>query len=203
MKNILLPLAMALAVGMSNAQEQTFRFELGSGVSMTTYTNYPALSLFPDQTQSYTNWGEVLHMGIRTNHSMYGMQYQMSVFNMSDMALSELVQQHSFSLMMREYGRLGRSIEPYFGMKLGLSVMQNDFRYQGVSHTRDRMGMFGELELGIQYRLSESAFFGLRAGLVHLAYNFSEDYTLPNGLQHNGRNMLGGYNFMVYYGFNF
>lgn len=194
---------MALAVGMSNAQEQTFRFELGSGVSMTTYTNYPALSLFPDQTQSYTNWGEVLHMGIRTNHSMYGVQYQMSVFNMSDIALSELVQQHSFSLMMREYGRLGRGIEPYFGLKLGLSVMQNDFRYQGVIHTRDRMGMFGELELGIQYWLSESAFFGLRAGLVHLAYNFSEDYTLPNGLQHNGRNMLGGYNFMVYYGFNF
>lgn len=203
MKNILLPLAMVLTIGLSNAQEQTFRFELGSGVSMTTYSNYPALSLFPDQTESYSNWGEVLHVGVRTKHAMYGMQYQMSVFNMSDMVMSELVHQHSFSLMLREYGHLGNRLEPFFGMKLGLSIMQNDFIYNGFSHTRSRMGMFGELELGIQYRLSDAAFFGLRAGLVHLAYNFSNDYTLPHGLDHNRRNMLGGYNLMIYYGFNF
>lgn len=203
MKNIFFLLAMASTVGMSNAQEQTFRFELGSGVSMSTYTNYPALSLFPDKTESYANWGELLHVGVRTHHSFYGMQYQMSVFNMSDLELSELVHQHSFSVMMREYGRMGKHIEPFFGLKLGVSIMQNDFSFQDIPHTRSRLGMFGELELGIQYRLSESAFFGMRGGLVHLAYNFNEDYTLPHGLEHNQRNMLGGFNMAIYYGFNF
>lgn len=203
MKKLLFPLAMMLTMSASYAQKQNVKFEIGSSVSMTTYCNYPALSLFPDENESYTNWGEVLHVGIRSGHTMYGLQYQMSVFNMSDIAMSELVHQHSAALMMREYGHIGERLEPFFGLKLGLSVLQNDFYYSRDPYTRYRMGMYGEIELGMQYRLSESAFFGMRAGLVHLAYNFDNDYDLPGGLRHNKRNMLGGYNLMIYYGFNF
>lgn len=80
MKKEIVMLACVLAIGAASSQEnKTQKFELSANVGMTTLTNYSALSLFQDATDSYTNWNEVIHFGYRKNNTLYGVKFEYGI----------------------------------------------------------------------------------------------------------------------------
>ncbi len=204
MKKVFIMLALVLAMGVTNAQENKKQtFELGCNIGMTTFSNYSALSLFPDATDSYTTWSEAVHVGIRRGNTLLGLQVQYAVFNTSALAVNEGCMWGDFSLMGRRYINVGGNWETFMGLKFGLSVMTNGFEYLNEDYSRTRLGLTSEFEIGLNYRFDDDNYIGLRAAFNVLGSHFKKDLDLPTGLAENDKWMFGGYSLMMQYGFSF
>ena len=196
-------LACVLAIGAASAQENTKKFELGCNIGMTTFTNYSGISLFQDATDSYSNWSEAIHLGYRVNNTLLGIQAQYALFNTSALALDETAMWWNFSLMWRHYIPIGGNWETLLGLKFGLSVTENSFKYLGDDYSRTRLGMNGEIETGILYRFNSGNYVGLRAAFNVNGSHFDKDLNLPAGLVANDKRTFGGYSLMLQYGLSF
>lgn len=193
-------LAVVLAIGAASAQENTKKFELGCNIGMTTFSNYSALSLFQDATDSYSNWSEAIHLGYRINNTLLGIQAQYAILNTSAIALNETAMWWNFSLMLRHYIPIGGNWETLLGLRFGFSVLENSFKYLGDDYSRTRLGMNGEFETGILYRFNSGNFVGLRAAFNVNGSHFDKDLNLPTGLVANDKRTFGGYSLMLQYG---
>ena len=197
-------LAAVLAIGAASAQENnTKKFELGCNIGLTTFTNYSGISLFQDATDSYSNWSEAIHLGYRVNNSLFGIQFQYAILNTSAIALNETAMWWNFSLMLRHYINVGGNWETFYGLKFGLSVTENSFKYLGDDYSRTRLGMNGEFETGILYRFNSGNYVGLRAAFNVNGSHFDKDLNLPAGLVANDKRTFGGYSLMLQYGLSF
>ena len=104
MNKFIVMLAFVLAMGAAGAQENNAKkFELGCNIGMTTFTNYSALSLFPDAAERYSTWSEAFHFAYRNRNSLLGLQFQTALFNTSALTLNETASWLSFSLMSRRW----------------------------------------------------------------------------------------------------
>lgn len=200
MKKAIVMLAAVLAIGAASAQENTKKFELGCNIGMTTFTNYSGISLFQDATDSYSNWSEAILLGYRINNTLLGIQAQYALYSTSALALNEYAMWWNTSLMMRHYINVGGNWETFLGLKFGLSVMENSFKYLGDDYSRTRLGMNGEFETGIQYRFNSGNYIGLRAAFNVNGSHFDKDLNLPAGLVANDKRTFGGYSLMMQYG---
>ena len=201
MKKVIAMLACVLAIGAASAQENnTKKFELGCNIGMTTFSNYSALSLFQDATDSYSNWSEAIHLGYRVNNTLFGINFQYGILNTSDLAMNETAVWWDFAPMMRHYINVGGNWETFLGLKFGLSVMENSFKYLGDDYSHTRLGMNGEFETGIQYRFNSGNYIGLRAAFNVNGSHFDKDLNLPAGLVANDKRTFGGYSLMMQYG---
>lgn len=204
MKKVIVTLACVLAIGAASAQENnTKKFELGCNIGMTTFSNYSALSLFQDATDSYSNWSGAIHFGYRINNSLLGVQAQHAHFNTSALALDETAMWWNFSLMLRHYIPIGGNWETFYGLKFGLSVTENSFKYLGDDYSRTRLGMNGEFETGIHYRFDNGNHIGLRVAFNLYGSHFDKDLNLPAGLNANDKRFYGGYTLSLQYGIRF
>lgn len=204
MKKAIVMLAAVLAIGAASAQENNSKkFELGCNIGMTTFTNYSGISLFQDATDSYSNWSEAIHFGYRVNNTLLGIQAQYALYSTSAIALNEYAMWWNTSLMMRHYIPIGGNWETFLGLKFGLSVMENSFKYLGDDYSRTRIGMNGEFETGILYRFNSGNYVGLRAAFNVNGSHFDKDLNLPAGLVANDKRTFGGYSLMLQYGLSF
>ena len=203
MKKVIVMLACVLAIGAASAQENSKKFELGCNIGMTTFTNYSGISLFQDATDSYSNWSEAIHLGYRSNNSLFGIQFQYAILNTSAIALNETAIWWNFSPMLRHYIPIGGNWETLLGLKFGFSVMTNGFEYLGDNYARTRLGIDGEFETGILYRFNSGNYVGLRAAFNVNGSHFDKDLNLPAGLVANDKRTFGGYSLMLQYGLSF
>ncbi|MBQ9440230.1 MAG: outer membrane beta-barrel protein [Paludibacteraceae bacterium] len=203
MKKVIVMLACVLATVASNAQENTKKFELGCNIGMTTFTNYSGISLFQDATDSYSNWSEAIHLGYRVNNTLFGINFQYGILNTSDLAMNETAVWWDFAPMLRHYVNVGGNWETFLGVKFGLSVWSNNFKYLGDDYSRTRLGMHAELETGIQYCFNSGNYIGLRASFNVNGTNFEKDMNLPTGVVTSDKRAFGGYSLMMQYGVRF
>ena|GEM_PF-1204514 len=203
MKRIALVTFFTLIAAVSFSQEQAAKkYELGANIGMTTFTNYPALSLFQDAADCYANWSGAVHFGFRKKNMLYGLHTHMSYFNTSAIELDEWSSQTTWALMARRYDRIGENFETVFGLKIGLSVMSNSFSYIGKDYNRTRVGTYGEVETGVNYVLESGNYFGIRFA-IDMGLNRSKDVSLPVGLVGNDKRFFGGYILSIQYGLRF
>lgn len=204
MKKVIVMLACVLVIGAVGAQENnTKKFEFGANIGMNTLTNYSALSLFRDATDSYTNWNEVIHFGCRENSTLYGVKFGYSVFNTSAVGVNEMCHQMNFGVMLRRYAKISDRFEALFGLGFNAIYWSNGFSYLGNDYSRTRWGMDGEFEIGLNYVFEGGNYFGIRAGYTVTGSTFKKDLDLPAGLNANDKRFYGGYTLSLQYGIRF
>ena len=203
MKKAIVMLAAVLAIGAASAQEnKTQKFEFGANIGMNTLTNYSALSLFQDATDSYTNWNEVIHFGYRKNNTLYGVKFGYSVFNTSAVGVNEMGDLTNFGVMLRRYAKINDRFEALFGLGFNATYWRNEFTYDRW-YGRTRWGMDAEFELGLNYVFEGGNYFGIRAGYTVTGSTFKKDLDLPAGLNANDKRFYGGYTLSLQYGIRF
>lgn len=202
-KSIILMLLFFVALS-GFAQEKTRHFELSANSSILTLTNYPALSLFEDNTPSYSNYSQGVNLGYVLGKNVVGVQLQSIVFNTFATALDESVRCFSTGLYVRRYDPLSSKIELSLGLNLGLNLVQNTFRSDDAySSSEWRNGLNCQTEIGLNYRLGNGAFFGLSAGFDLGGSLNHANISIPAGWNGNPKSNFGGYRLSLTYGLRF
>ena len=171
-----------------------------SGVGVSTYLNYPAVSVLSDACEKYSSVRESVLLGRRHGQVLYGfkVQYQQDM-STSMLNEKETMNLSAFSLTLRDYASFGEKVEGYIGMNLGLSYTINKLEASGVSYDFNRFGFLGEFEIGLQCRLSESTFMGIN-GCVDIGRHLKKDLELPATYTQNSTQNFNGYHIAVVFG---
>lgn len=188
---------------LSAAQENDTKIEVGISGGFATFTNYPALSVFADATDSYTVNSQALYAGYRFGKNLMGLQLQ-NINNMSTSRNEDLTA-YAIQLMARHYGSLGEKLEPFCGLKLGMSVMNTYYPFSAEVNSMSRNGFVCEWELGLSYKVSKRSFFGITAGISAEA-RLTEKTSLPTGFTEfsaNSNTKFGYHTLMMAYGLRF
>ncbi len=203
-KKIVILLACVLTFGVATAQEKAKNFEASISSGPITFINYPGLSLHEDATECYSKVGGAVTLGYHLNNTMLGVQVQ-GIHNLATAQLQygETLQYTTVLLLARHYGRLGEKLEPFAGVKVGVTVMTNSLHYMGNYSESTSCSLMAELELGLNYKCSERSFFGLSVGSSIIASRASNDFELPATLNKNLKADISNYNVMITYGFRF
>ncbi len=203
-KNLFLLLACVLTFSVATAQEKERHFEVSVSSGLTTFVNYPGLSLLEDNTERYSKVGAGLTFIYRLDDITLGVQVQ-SINNLTTSQLQhhETLQYGTVSLLTRHYGRLGDKLEPFYGLKIGMAMMRNSLRHLETTVDETRPGWFSELEMGLNYKFSERSFMGVSVGTSIVASRFDNNYEVPATLNKNLNTDFLNYSVMLSYGIRF
>lgn len=171
-----------------------------SSVGMSTYINYPAISVLSDACEKYSSVHESVLLGRRHGQVLFGfkVRYQQ---NMSTSMLNEMETMNlsAYSFSLRDYASLSEKVEGYFGMNLGLSYTTNKLETAGGKYDFNRLGFLGEFEIGLQCRLSERTFMGINGG-IDIGRHLKKDLELPAIYTQNSTQNFNGYHIAVVLG---
>lgn len=207
MKHTIILIAGLLLFGSAMAQEEkTERFELSASTGITTMVNYPGVSLAQDNVPSYRTLGVALHVGYRLKPTaMLGLRYQQASFSTPAAGLDESTKMYMVGPMLRLNERIGKRFEIMAGARLGLSVCDVHYSYLGEGREgnfQTRYGMFGEMELGVNYLFSGGLYVGVNASVLYVSHS-DNNFELPAGYIKNTNLLFGGYSLMLTYGVRF
>ncbi len=204
-KNLFLLLACVLTFSVATAQEKERHFEVSVSSGLTTFVNYPGLSLLEDNTERYSKVGTAVTFGYRLENIMIGVQVQ-SINNLTTAQLQypETLQYATVSLLARHYGSLGEKLKPFAGVKLGVTRMVNSIQYNIGSYSESiSWSLMAELELGLNYNLSERSFVGINVGSSIISSRANKDYEMSAVMNRNLKTDISNYSVMLSYGIRF
>ena len=156
MKKLILVLAYMLTMGATIAQEKgKFGMEINNGMSL--FTNYSALSLFQDETAVSTcNLAEINLFYATKNNFTWTLSLFGNRGNTSNIALNETYGIHGLVLGFRRSAMVSEKSELYFGMGVGMAVVNNDFDGYSVN----RLGLKTNWGLGYNYYVTSNTYIG-------------------------------------------
>lgn len=203
MKKTLMIVASIIACQFAIAQDTDMQVELGVNVGTASFVNYPAVSLFDDNTASYLCMTEALHVGIvNPNGTMYGLQFGRGLVNTAVPAVKEASTLYNLTLLTRRYYPLAGRTEALFGVSLGGIMAHNTYQWGGDNKSQNRYGLRLGYELGLNYRMSSKDYIGL-LGTFYPVSGWIGSHTTPAGLAPNRGNQTGGYSITLQYGLVF
>lgn len=100
---------------------------------------------------------------------------------------------------------IGKHFEFSYAVELGLLMMSNRFSYRGKDYSFMRYGMTGLLSVGVNYKINEHLYGGLKVNILDVGAPLGEKPELPAGLLRNPRmdNSIFGYGLMFVIGTRF
>jgi len=204
MKKAGILLTLILSASMLQAQSEKEKgFVLEANVGVVNYINYPAVSLFLDETEYYRASTEIIVFGYRFSDFMIGAQWQFSNMYTSKIDLNEAMIQNGFSILTRGYKSLNDVFEIYGGFKFSYSLMNNCFKYNDEVYNFSRSGIGCEFELGANFNISAMSYLGFRIGVNPFSSNFEKKIELPLVESANSKTIVNNYNISITYGMKF
>ena len=100
---------------------------------------------------------------------------------------------------------IGKHFELSYAVEIGLLMMSNMFSYKGEDYSFTRYGMAGLLSVGVNYKINETLYGGLKVNLLDVGVPLGGKPKLPAGLSANPRmdNGVFGYGLMFVIGTKF
>ena len=204
MKKTGILLALILSASIVQAQSEKEKgFVLEANVGVVNYINYPAVSLFIDETEYYRASAEIIVFGYRFSDFMIGTQWQFSNMCTSKIDLNEAMAQNGFSILTRGYKSLNDVFEIYGGFKFSYSLMNNRFEYNNETYDFSRSGIGCEFELGANFNVTEKSYLGFRIGINPFSSNFEKKIDFPFEESANSKAIVNNYNISITYGIKF
>lgn len=186
MKRIVIFFAAVLAVATAAAQgDNPWRFTFGTEMGVSTYFNYPRLSLAGNE-RSYTAPTAALSLGMRDSSLELGLRY--SLTDIRTGVADEDIAMHDLSIVVRRSAMVGPRLELFGGVTTGFAVQTNNFSHNGSDLKATQYGISAAFEAGMRYYLSDNMFLSLTAS-VGAAMMFDRDLGLPSDIdlgRHHG-----------------
>ena len=193
MKHAILIIAGILIFNIAKAQDE--KFEIKGAVGVSTMINYPAISIFQDNTASYSSGSQALQFAYRWNSTWIGLHYQTASFSTFAVDLTEATRMHLVALSLRMNQKFGGHFEVAAGIKGGLSIAQ-------CHNFQTRLGGYAEFDLGVNYHFSHGFFVGVNAAFFYGSHS-DNNFDVPAGYTQNYHIDYGGYSIMLNYGVRF
>lgn len=208
MKKVIFTLAFMLAVGAMQAQEveKEKKFFMEVNVGMENFNNYSAVSIFDDETPTYSGPSTGLNFGYRFSNDF---TLELSFFG-SGMFTSDIVNNEHFynngvMLGFREYFSISEHSEFYYGVRLGMMHGRNTLTYQDNDYKIARNGMKAQFTAGYNYYLSPKNYIGVSVNFPTCgALEYPND--IPDELSNfpqNRKEVISGFGINVLWGIKF
>ncbi len=202
MKNTILAILIFASFSLANAQSIK-KNVIEANVGITSYLDYPAISVVSDNTPSYSTLSYGVTYGRCIEGLMLGVQWHYSTQSTAHVELNESVLHNTFSLFTRYCENLGEHIELYGGVHFGLSLTINGITHLDNNYGFSRTGIFCKFSLGVNYNLSHKTYLGLQASMNAPCANLQKEINLPTPLTVNNKRILNGYSVTFNYGIRF
>ncbi len=177
MKRIVIFFAAVLAVATAAAQDgNPWRFTFGTEMGVSTYFNYPRLSLAGGNERSYTAPTAALSLGMRDSSLELGLRY--SLTDIRTGVADEDIAMHDISIVVRRSAMVGPHLELFGGVTTGFAIQANRFSHNGSDLKATQYGISAAFEAGMRYYMTENMFLSLTAR-VGGAMMFDRNLGLP------------------------
>lgn len=199
MKRLTLIIAMVacfVANGQEFSREGRWQGEFATG--LTTFGNYPAMSLFQDPTDKYSNCiGFQYTLGYYFDNSwLLGLTVNKTSGYTSQLSLEESFELYSVLLDIRNYYGLTERITVESGVAVGLLVGNNRYVHLDEVTKAARYGVRGCVSLGLNYQVTPATHVGLQLNLPDISGFFTE-VDVPAGLVPTKHALGVGYSLML------
>lgn len=187
MKRIFIFFAAVLVVATAAAQgDNPWRFTLGTEMGVSSYFNYPRLSLAGGNERSYTAPTAALSLGMRDSSLELGLRY--SLTDIRTGVADEDITMRDLSIVVRRSAMVGPRLELFGGVTTGFAIQTNRFSHNGSDIKATQYGISAAFEAGMRYYLKDNMYLSLTAR-VGGAMMFDRDLGLPSDIdlsKHHG-----------------
>lgn len=187
MKRIFIFFAAVLALATAAAQDDNpWRFTFGAEMGVSSYFNYPRLSLAGGNDRAYTAPTTALSFGLRDSSMEIGFRY--SLTDIRTGVADEDIAMHDLSVVVRRSAMVGPRLELFGGVAIGFAIQSNNFSHNGSDLAATQYGIGAALEAGMRYYMAENMFLSLTTR-VGGAMMFDRDLSLPSDIdlsKHHG-----------------
>ncbi|MBR7167716.1 MAG: hypothetical protein IKD33_02770 [Bacteroidales bacterium] len=205
---ILLFASLLTANGAMAQNEKKNAFVVEAGIGVNKYFNFPPLSpIAGSNDKTYLAPTEIIMAGYRINKVMFAAQYQLTntyfanhreVPDISEPVEARGLCHQTILLTGRWYESIINSIEIYGGLKFGLSIMYNTGGIYLTDYTlfSNRYGFVEEFEIGLNWKMTNYSYMGIRAGIAPWSINFGQNSP-------GNDKIFSSYNISISYAFKF
>lgn len=187
MKRIFIIFAAVLAVATAAAQGgNPWRFTFGAEMGVSSYFNYPRLSLAGGNDRAYTAPTTALSLGLRDSSLELGLRY--SLTDIRTGVADEDIAMHDISIVVRRSAMVGPRLELFGGVATGFAIQSNRFSHSGSDLKATQYGISAAFEAGMRYYLKDNMYLSLTAR-VGGAMIFDRNLGLPSDIdlsKHHG-----------------
>ena len=186
MKRILIVFAALLSLSAAVAQGNKWHFTFGTEMGVSTYFNYPRLSLAGGNDRAYTAPTTALSLGLRDSSLELGLRY--SLTDIRTGVADEDIAMHDISIVVRRSAMVGPRLELFGGVATGFAIQSNRFSHSGSDLKATQYGISAAFEAGMRYYLKDNMFLSLTAS-VGAAMMFDRNLGPPSDIdlgKHHG-----------------
>lgn len=205
MKKMILIVAALMMFAATQAQEASknhFLFEMGLG--NTTLGNYPAVSVFGNDEESYNLCPtSSISLGYVMDNFMVGLTYNLIQGYTPYSAAKETFALSNLMLDLRQMFELGHNFGFEIGVALGAGIATNHYEQLSEKKVATRYGFTGQVFTGLNYHFAKHSDFGLRLTLPTNCMMMGDVHNGPAMNSTDNRSVVNGYSLQVLYRFNF
>lgn len=186
MKRILIVFAALLSLSAAVAQGNKWHFTFGAEMGVSSYFNYPRLSLAGGNDRAYTAPTTALSLGLRDSSLELGLRY--SLTDLRTGVADEDIAMRDLSIVVRRSAMVGPRLELFGGVATGFAIQTNRFSHNGSDLKATQYGISAAFEAGMRYYLKDNMFLSLTAS-VGAAMMFDRNLGLPSDIdlgKHHG-----------------
>ncbi len=187
MKRFFIFFAAVLAVATAAAQGgNPWRFTFGAEMGVSSYFNYPRLSLAGANDRAFMAPTAALSLGMRDSSLELGLRY--SLTDIRTGVADEDIAMRDLSIVVRRSAMVGPRLELFGGVATGFAIQSNRFSHNGSDLAATQYGISAAFEAGMRYYLKDNMFLSLTAR-VGGAMMFDRDLGLPSDIdlgKHHG-----------------
>ena len=178
MKRIVIILASALVATTTIAQSTNkMHITFGAEMGVSTFFNYPRLSLTETPQASYTAPSTSFNLGLRDSTLEIGVRYRLTDISTG----AENINMHDLSVMVHRSAMVAPHLELFGGVTTGFAIQQNRFCHNGDYLTASQYGISAAFEVGMRYYLSSNTFLSLTAS-IGTTVMFDRSLNLPSDI---------------------
>lgn len=171
---------------LSDVNPSSRGFVMEAGIGFGKSLGNTALSVHSDVIDEFMLPRLTAVLGWQADDHMYGLECGAGFLSSTSEECEEKVHRESVSLLLRSYDNLGKNVDCYRSLKVGIAFVHNTLDIGDEKRDYDRTGVTAELEGGINFNLTEKIYIGPRASIGVDGY-FEKEIALPEPLQANDR----------------